>query len=504
VYIVDEVHMLTAAAFNAFLKTLEEPPGYAIFILATTEKHKILPTILSRCQIFDFKRITNNDTVEHLQEIADKEHFDADKASLQVIAQKSEGCMRDALSILDKIVSFSNGHVNYHDTLEHLNILDEDYFFKLLEALLNQELANALLLYDQINRKGFEGDTVLNGFAECLRNLMVCKDARAAALLDVVEGMQGRYAETAANINLSYLVSALNILSEAEIGFRMARNKRLHVELCLIKLCYLPQALELAADTEGQLVKKRSVEGPVAYRTRKIPTPVARKTTAPPDEASLNIASEPAPARQPVPPTPPMQNGAPVGAPPAGAQPTYTAPIRTQTPPPPTPAPTPQQQAVPAASGGGQKKSLLQKLHEKHSSGNAQQEAQALPLEMEKLKAAWQEFTEARKAEGLHHIVTSFNLAELHLLNETTAEVVVPSVLSLKLIEQYKTDLLQFVQQSFNNRLLQLQYRAEIVQNDDGVNDLKHLNSQQRFQLMAEQYPLLRELKEKLRLEIGY
>src|ERR1051325_5985871 len=158
VYIVDEVHMLSASAFNAFLKTLEEPPPYAIFILATTEKHKILPTILSRCQIFDFKRITTNDTVEHLQEIADKEDVKAEKTALQVIAQKSEGCMRDSLSILDKIVSFTNGEVTYQNTLEHLNILDDNYYFRLLETQLQQDISSAMLLFDEINSKGFEGD----------------------------------------------------------------------------------------------------------------------------------------------------------------------------------------------------------------------------------------------------------------------------------------------------------------------------------------------------------
>ena len=156
VYIIDEVHMLSPSAFNAFLKTLEEPPPFAIFILATTEKHKILPTILSRCQIFDFKRITNNDTVEHLQEICDKEHVKAEKTALHIIAQKSEGCLRDSLSILDKIVSFTGGQLTYANTLEHLNILDEDYYFKLEEAMQTQSLSDAILLYDEINRKGFE------------------------------------------------------------------------------------------------------------------------------------------------------------------------------------------------------------------------------------------------------------------------------------------------------------------------------------------------------------
>src|SRR5215467_3255748 len=267
VYIIDEVHMLSSSAFNAFLKTLEEPPPYAIFILATTEKHKILPTILSRCQIFDFKRITLNDTVEHLQDICKKEDIKADKTSLQLIAQKSEGCMRDALSIMDKIVSFTNGEVNYQNTLEHLNILDADYYFKLIECMQQQDLSGAMLLYDDINRKGFEGDMVLNGFSEFIRNLLVCKDEKSAELLEAVEGFRERYIATAKNISAAYLVSALNILNETEINYKAARNKRLHVELALIKLCYLQQALELVNEESG-LSKKKVTEKakPVAFR----------------------------------------------------------------------------------------------------------------------------------------------------------------------------------------------------------------------------------------------
>src|SRR5690606_28245040 len=280
VYIIDEVHMLSSAAFNAFLKTLEEPPPYAIFILATTEKHKILPTILSRCQIFDFKRITTNDTVEHLAEICEKEEISAEKAALQVIAQKSEGCMRDALSIMDKIVSFTGGELTYGNTLEHLNILDAEYYFKLLDCMLNQDLSGAMLLYDDINRKGFEGDTVVNGFAQFLRNLLVCKDEKAGVLLDVVESFKEKYISKAKGVSSSLLISALNILNETEINYRAARNKRLHVELALIRLCYLQQALQVTI--EGGLSKKKLVEGskPVAFRRLKpisIPDTVERK-----------------------------------------------------------------------------------------------------------------------------------------------------------------------------------------------------------------------------------
>src|SRR6187549_574169 len=302
VYIVDEVHMLSSSAFNAFLKTLEEPPPYAIFILATTEKHKILPTILSRCQIFDFKRITNNDTVEHLQEIADKEDIKTEKAALQVIAQKSEGCMRDALSILDKIVSFTNGEVTYENTIEHLNILDADYYFRLIDCMLKQDLAGAMLLYDDINKKGFEGDMVLNGFSEFIRNLLICKDERVAGLLEVVESFKKRFVETSKRTEAGYLVSALNILNDSEINYRSARNKRLHVELALIKLCYLKQALELTS--EGNSISKKKlietskavnfkiiqpIAAPASKSSNKkeIPEPLAKQETIQPSAAKL-------------------------------------------------------------------------------------------------------------------------------------------------------------------------------------------------------------------------
>src|SRR6185437_13531823 len=245
IYIIDEVHMLSTAAFNAFLKTLEEPPSYAIFILATTEKHKILPTILSRCQVFDFKRITARDIIDHLAEICEKEEISADRSAIEMIAQKSEGCMRDALSIMDKMVSFSNGKLGYADTLEHLNILDAGYYFQLLEAVRNQQLAEALLIFDEINRKGFEGDLLLEGFSEFIRNLLVCKDEKAAALLDVVAEFKEKYHAIAKGISAGYLISALNVLNESALQYKAARNKRLHVELLLIKLSYLGQALHL-------------------------------------------------------------------------------------------------------------------------------------------------------------------------------------------------------------------------------------------------------------------
>ena len=243
VYIIDEVHMLSASAFNAFLKTLEEPPPYAIFILATTEKHKILPTILSRCQIFDFKRITTQDTVDHLQSIAAKEGMVAQEAALHIIAQKSEGCMRDSLSMLDRIASFTNGMLTYSNTMEHLNLLDADYYFRMVDFMLSQDVGGALLQLDHALEKGFEGDIILSGLAEHFRNLLLCKDARMAKLLDVPNEHKPVYNEKANQTPPSFILSALNVLNDCALEYRNANNKRLHVEMCLVKLCFLLQTI---------------------------------------------------------------------------------------------------------------------------------------------------------------------------------------------------------------------------------------------------------------------
>jgi DNA polymerase-3 subunit gamma/tau len=270
VYIIDEVHMLSAAAFNAFLKTLEEPPPYAIFILATTEKHKILPTILSRCQIFDFKRITTHDIVAHLQSIAGKESMIAQEAALHVIAQKSEGCMRDALSMLDRIASFTNGMLTYVNTMEHLNLLDAEYYFRLTDGMLSQDVGGTLLLLDQALEKGFEGDVIINGLAEHCRNLLLCKDSRMAKLLDVPNDFRPVYNEKANQTPPSFILSALNVINDCELNYKIATNKRLHVELCLIRLCFLLQAvcganvlLGGGQLTETDDVKKK--DNPVAF-----------------------------------------------------------------------------------------------------------------------------------------------------------------------------------------------------------------------------------------------
>lgn len=483
VYIVDEVHMLSTSAFNAFLKTLEEPPAYAIFILATTEKHKILPTILSRCQIFDFKRITSSDTVEHLKEIVEKEEIKAEKGALQVIAQKSEGCMRDALSILDKIVSFTNGEVTYQNTLEHLNILDHDYYFKLLDNLLKQDLAGAMLLYDEINKKGFEGDMVLNGFAEFIRNLLVCKDAKAAALLDVVEGMQDKYIAVAKTSGLSFLVSALNILNEAEINYKMARNKRLHVEMALIKLNFLQQAIELSMEN-GSVVKKKRVDSPIAYKIKSItslqvkPATETKSATAAP---KLYIQEE-KPAVQEVVPkiVTPVQREEPILP---GAN---------------------QSKPMASAKPAGGKVSLLESLKSKYGDQYLIEEIkEAEALNMEKLRDYWLQYAQKMDEQQKHSSANTFKLAQLKIEADNFFTVTVNALTQQRFIEQEKMLLADFIQLAFNNRSITFKVLVEKGEEEILPAHLT-LNSRQRFEKLAEQYPYLRELRDKLRLELDY
>lgn len=482
VYIIDEVHMLSSSAFNAFLKTLEEPPPYAIFILATTEKHKILPTILSRCQIFDFKKITINDTVNHLQEICDKEEITAEKPALQIIAQKSEGAMRDALSILDKIVSFTNGELTYKNTLEHLNILDADYYFKLIEAMQQQNLADAMLLYDDINRKGFEGDLVLNGFAEFTRNLLVCKDEKVAGLLEVVESFKDKYISVGKKINTVYLISALNILNEAEINYKAARNKRLHVELVLIKLCYLQQALELSA-IDGFSSKKKLVESakpvafrniaPVEMRNKEIATVINKSTENKKENsgARLLIETEIAPQKILV----------------AEEKQSYNQPIKET-----DVAETP---AVPTFGA-------LSKIRQQFANRQNAAEDVAKQLTDESLQLAWKQYTQQLK-DNKNSAAQSFDRAVLKIIDNSFFEVTTNNNLEQKFIEQEKRNLSGYLQKLFNNKSLSLSIIVgEIINNEEPTE--RTLSKREQYQKIIEQYPLVKELRDRLKLELDY
>ncbi|MDX2133525.1 MAG: DNA polymerase III subunit gamma/tau [Saprospiraceae bacterium] len=247
VFIIDEVHMLSNQAFNAFLKTLEEPPPYAIFILATTEKHKIIPTILSRCQIFDFRRIAVPDMVLHLQHICAQEGITAEEDALHIIGQKADGALRDALSIFDRITSAAGKQIRYADVIEQLNVLDYDYYFTATDALMAEDLPAVFNLFDQVLTKGFEPDLFLNGLAEHLRNLLVCQDESTLALLEVGDSLRERYRKQAELSSPSFLISGLSLANDCDVHLKTARNKRLHVELGLVKMCFTNRAITLAS-----------------------------------------------------------------------------------------------------------------------------------------------------------------------------------------------------------------------------------------------------------------
>lgn len=470
VYIVDEVHMLSSAAFNAFLKTLEEPPPYAIFILATTEKHKIIPTILSRCQIFDFKRITNHDTVVHLQEICDKENITAEKSALHVIAQKSEGCLRDSLSILDKIVSFTNGELTYANTLEHLNILDEDYYFRLLNAMQEQDISSAILMYDEINRKGFEGDLVLNGFAEFIRNILISKDNKAAVLLEVPGDFKQKYIETAKTLSPGWLIGALNILNEAEINYKQSRNKRLHIELTLIKLCSLRQAIELINDDNG-VYKKKQVDlmRPVAFR---VISPVEIKKgneAAPQPKNEAKLVIEKITVEEPE----TSQNNTPVSQPQKAAEP---------------------QTKFPKLSSLSK---IRQQVIEQSKEVTAGRE-----LHDEELYIAWGLYIETLRKKNNNSGIANFKSAALKIIDTNNIEIITESNIQQKFIENERAALLEHLQSHFKNRFLT--YRVIVSGNNNNKTPEEHLNSKQQYLKMIGEYPLVKELKDRLKLDLEF
>lgn len=258
VFIIDEVHMLSSSAFNAFLKTLEEPPPHAIFILATTEKHKIIPTILSRCQIFDFKRIQIKDIVKQLQTICKQEGIEATEKALHIIAQKADGAMRDALSIFDRIVSFAGQKVSYEDVIENLNVLDYDYFFRTTDCMLTEDAAGVLVLLEEIINKGFDPEIYMTGLSEHIRNLLVCKDPRTAALLELSDDFITKYVDTAALFSDNTLLNCLSILNYFDINYRTVRNKRLHTELSLVRLVYVKHVHKIEGNNSQPTLEKKT------------------------------------------------------------------------------------------------------------------------------------------------------------------------------------------------------------------------------------------------------
>lgn len=304
VFIVDEVHMLSQAAFNAFLKTLEEPPERTVFILATTEKHKIIPTILSRCQVFDFKRIQPKDIITHLQGICKQEGIKAEDDALHIIGQKADGALRDALSIFDRMTSANAEEITYESVIENLNVLDYDYYFRAVDFLLTEDRGGIMLLFDDILRKGFDEDLFLNGMAAHVRDLLVCKDKETLKLLEVGERLRERYHQQAAIAPTDMLLTLLNIANDCDLGFRLARNKRLHVEMALLKMAAVRRAFRneptVIASSDPSPAPAAAPPAP----EKKSPDRTTTVNSEGPAGGELAAPQEPAPPAEPKSPEP--------------------------------------------------------------------------------------------------------------------------------------------------------------------------------------------------------
>lgn len=579
IYIIDEVHMLSSSAFNAFLKTLEEPPSYAIFILATTEKHKILPTILSRCQIFDFKRITIQDTVDHLQEIVTKEHMTAEGDALHLIAQKTDGCMRDSLSTLDKIVSFTGGRLTYQNTLEHLNILDYDYYFKVMDAVLLQDVAGALLIFDEILQKGFEGDNFLGGWAEFLRNLLVCKDEKVLHLMEVSANLKDRYKQMSARVSAAYLVTALHLLNETEIGYRMARNKRLHVEMALIRLCYLQQAVMLVSnDQTGEVVKKNLIPEGAPQRLRApLPQPLygkpATTKTITPEAPRLTIesgAAQPGATYSSTQQTPAAsqpdiaaeqakntynsttqhntaaeqakntyntatqhntgaeqakntynsttqsntvaeQAKTAYGSTPqtnTAAEPVKNASQSAIQNTPQSPAST---SATPVAKPGATAPSTkLTGLAAMKEALAAKQQAvssapgNSIQLTAGALAVYWDEFIDKFRQANKMTVVSNLQLAQTMLLGPEEIGIVSRNIVQYRFMEEEKLEISEFFKKKFRNNQLVLTLQLDESQQQMADTGPAPLTSREQFARMIEKYPLVKELKDRLGMELDF
>ena len=480
IYIIDEVHMLSAAAFNAFLKTLEEPPPYAIFILATTEKHKVLPTILSRCQIFDFKRITTEDIVHHLHSIATKEGMLAQESALHVVAQKSEGCMRDALSMLDRIASFTNGQLTYSATMEHLNMLDADFYFKLTDHLLSQDISGTLLVLDDVLERGFEGDVIIQGLAEHMRNLLLCKDQRMAKLLDVPNDHKQVYYEKALQTPPSFIVSALNVLNDSELNYKNANNKRLHVEMCLIRLCYLLQA----TDSD---VKKNTDPLPGLTGGAPALSAAPSSVTTPPPSV---MPDYPMPAPQP-------------------ARVEKQASETNQATPEPLPATDAQasaetqKQAAPPNPSRRISKNLLENIDAAVNSAMSASAVEVTELTDELVQQVYDQYKARLKEENKSILVSQFSVIKAEIAGPDEIRLVAPTELTEEYAKEQRSSLIDHFRKHINGRV---RVTTEVRKNKEmeGEQQPAVLSKTEMFEAMAKENPELQKLKDALNLQIDY
>src|SRR5215217_1803134 len=483
IYIIDEVHMLSANAFNAFLKTLEEPPSYAIFILATTEKHKILPTILSRCQIFDFNRIQVDDIASHLNKIATRENILVEADGLHIIAQKADGGLRDALSMFDRIVSYTNKNLTYKSVIENLNILDYDYYFKLTQYLTTSNISDTLLLFDEILNNGFDGNNFINGLSGHLRNLLVAKDPQTTRLLEVSENIRQKYINQSQQTQVSFILTALNLANQCDLNYKNSKNQRLQVELALIKMCHIPSVLQLAQQPNNltdndQIKKKTNVSSAPAPQTTKPTTaPTPALVTQPP-------LAEPVKSHAPAIETPVARESAP-----AVSLPPPTAKI-----------------ALTPITGNKQVSTLIPSLTdlERVATGDDEKEPKYItgdakePFTAEQLMALWTQYANKAKEDNKINVYTLLSSSEPILEADDVILVHVEHKIQEALLQEEMIDFMNFLRPALKNFNISVKTKQVVKA---VVNRL--YTSTERYQYLVEKNPKLEDMRRKFNLDVN-
>ena len=472
VYIIDEVHMLSQAAFNAFLKTLEEPPPHAVFILATTEKHKILPTILSRCQIFDFHRITVADMVEHLKGICEKEGIEAEEAALHVVAVKADGALRDALSIFDQLVAFAGKKLDYATVAEHLHVLDQQTYFDVVDAVREAEVAKALLILDGIISRGFDPHHFITGLGAHLRNLLMSKDASTVALMEVTDDVKAQFSTQSASVDLRFLVRALDAVNQADVQYKGSNHQRLLVELTL---------MQLASFTEAE--KKKPELTPIEAGAWSGETPQPKAPAAPASSVTPSPAPEPAPEPKPVP---------------AAEQPKAEEPPQSA----PAPAPvrekpkTPTVQAVPSL-GIAAPSTLMDVAKPVEAAEPAAVREQ--PVTAAAVEKAWETFIATVESEGQFNLHTTLKATTMGFDNSTITLTVL-NRLQTEQIREVQLRLNQYFADQLENDTLKLV--IEMAELESATASTEFMNDRERYDEMVKKNPKLDELRKRLDLDL--
>ena len=474
VYIIDEVHMLSQAAFNAFLKTLEEPPPHAVFILATTEKHKILPTILSRCQIFDFHRITVADMVDHLKEICEKEGIEAEEAALHVVAVKADGALRDALSIFDQLVAFAGKKLDYATVAEHLHVLDQQTYFDVVDAVREAEVAKALLILDGIISRGFDPHHFITGLGAHLRNLLMSKDASTVALMEVTDDVKAQFSTQSASVDLRFLVRALDAVNQADVQYKGSNHQRLLVELTL---------MQLASFTEAE--KKKPELTPIEAGAWSGETPQPKAPAAPAPVAAALTAPAPAPAPEPK-------------TAPAAEQPKAEEPPQS----PPAPAPvrekpkTPTVQAVPSLGIAAPSTLMDVAKPVEPAEPAAVREQSVTAAAVEK---AWETFIVTVESEGQFNLHTTLKATTMGFDNSTITLTVL-NRLQTEQIREVQLRLNQYFADQLENDTLKLV--VEMAELESATASTEFMNDRERYDEMVKKNPKLDELRKRLDLDL--